>query len=685
MAKTVGKGGKLTVNVDEALDRLIARAASKAAVMAGPWVTGLMIGGMGLAGHAMWGDPGAAPWAAMAETAGTLGLAAAAVTYSAGRSRTVRTHIVGTVGASGTWVTVATIAGVSPRPVWSLLALGGSALALSWNVRQVVMSHGAEDGEDGGDRIAALLKGAAAKVGVEAKHMRTIETTDRKATVRATLDGGTVAEDLQKKTREIESAMQLPPGSVNVTVDEDRADRATVITSDPRVLRRPTPWPGPSRPGESIALPLRVGLWQDGEDVEHVIVGHHVQVMGKTGSGKSEGAAWNYLAEITSRADSCVVAIDITKGEQFLGPMRPALHRFETTKTGARALVADLHRTMRARMDHLAKKGLTKWEPGCGLSYLVVWIEEFPDVGDAIDMNEFMSIVKALRSGGGTLVMSLQRSDYSQMPTLARGQLAKLCFAVDSDADAEFGLSTRQDDNPAVRPDLWATCGPDTVGMAYLDAPSIPPERTSMALRTYWWRSDTAALGEHAQEFTAETRPADPVTMRHLLGGEAAGAAATPAAVPATAAAVRDEDQEEDDVTELGGDLDGDPVAQHLKSADPTPDLGVDDPDAPIDATGYEGWTFDKPQVPAQRMTTEDARALLLGQLAQWFAVGPERRHFREGDLRQVWAAAGRSRGWAGRFVRETLVPAGLVVEDDERGGYVIVRDPQDEDALIPA
>ncbi|MGV2384102.1 MAG UNVERIFIED_CONTAM: type IV secretory system conjugative DNA transfer family protein, partial [Thermobifida fusca] len=442
-----------------------------------------------------------------------------------------------------------------------------------------------------------------------------------------------------------------------------------------RVLRTPIPWPGPSTPGGSIADPLRVGLWQDGEDVEHTLVGHHLQIMGKSGSGKSEGAAWNYLAEITSRADTVVIAADITKRDQFLGPLRPALHRFETTRAGVRAMMADLHRAMGARMDYLAKKGLTKWEPGCGLSYLVVWIEEFPDVGDAIDMTQFLSVVKALRSGGGSIVLSLQRSDYSQMPTLARGQLAKMCFAVDSDADAEFGLSERQDDNPAVRPELWATCGPDTVGMAYLDAPSIPTERAGMALRTFHWKSNTAAVAAHAEAFSTDARPADPVTARHLLSGDTS---ADPARE--TVAGTADENHDQED-GELGGDLDGDPIAQHVRSADPNPDI-VAGPDDAIDDTGYDGWTFDGPPR-TQPMPTEEARALLEGQLSQWFRA--DRTHFRAGDLRPVWETAGRGRAWSGRYLREVLLPAGVIAEDDERGGYVIVRDPADERELVSA
>jgi hypothetical protein len=265
------------------------------------------------------------------------------------------------------------------------------------------------------------------------------------------------------------------------------------------------------------------------------------------------------------------------------------------------------------------------------------------------------------------------------MPTLARGQLAKMCFAVDSDADAEFGLSQRQDDNPAVSPGLWANCDADTVGMAYLDAPSIDTPRAGRALRTWNWASDTSAIRAHAETFSAASRPADPITARFLLGGDPTGTANGPVRESATVAvpgagapADRTDDVQEDGEME---ELDGDPIAEHVRSADPNPEIQAG-PDDEIDDDGYDGWQFEKPVRPIQ-MSTEDARALLEGQLSQWFRA--DRTHFRPGDLRPVWESAGRGRAWSGRYLREHLLPAGVIAEDDERGGYVIVRDPQDE------
>src|SRR5690606_15948717 len=113
-------------------------------------------------------------------------------------------------------------------------------------------------------------------------------------------------------------------------------------------------WPGPSRPGASVADPIRIGLWQDLDPVEYGIVGHHLQVMGMTGSGKSVGGAWNVLGELITRRDVAVFAADVTKGRQTLGPLAASLHRFETTREGARAMLRDLAARVKQRTDRLS-------------------------------------------------------------------------------------------------------------------------------------------------------------------------------------------------------------------------------------------------------------------------------------------------------------------------------------------
>ncbi len=59
----------------------------------------------------------------------------------------------------------------------------------------------------------------------------------------------------------------------------DVANQALVRISDPRAIRKPQPWPGPSKPGGSIADPLQPGIYQDSEVVSYAATGHHLQVM----------------------------------------------------------------------------------------------------------------------------------------------------------------------------------------------------------------------------------------------------------------------------------------------------------------------------------------------------------------------------------------------------------------------
>ncbi|WP_243726268.1 ATP-binding protein [Actinomadura rubrisoli] len=145
------------------------------------------------------------------------------------------------------------------------------------------------------------------------------EVTDHKVKGQMQLPAGEkAAEDAIKATDRIESGMRLPPGSVIVARDDDRADRAHVTVSDPRAIRRPIGWPGPSRPGGSVDEPLRIGIYQDGDEAEYRFVSHHLQIMGMTGSGKSIGGAWNIVAEIITRTDAAVFSIDVSKDDQTM-------------------------------------------------------------------------------------------------------------------------------------------------------------------------------------------------------------------------------------------------------------------------------------------------------------------------------------------------------------------------------
>ncbi|MGH7238836.1 MAG: hypothetical protein ACREHG_02095, partial [Candidatus Saccharimonadales bacterium] len=307
-------------------------------------------------------------------------------------------------------------------------------------------------------------------------------------------------EDLAKRKLNVEGGLHVPPGSMTVTQNLDHADWADFTISDPRTLRIPTMWGGPSHPFQSVDKPLTVGLWQDGEYVDWSIVGQHVQIMGMTGSGKSLGACWSMMAELVTRRDVVIIGADVTKGLQTLGPFADSLYRLETGRAGATQMLLDIADCIKPRTNYLAAKGLSKWQENCGLSYLVVWLEEAPEIIDGLGKaakKRWTDAVKAARSAGITFVISLQRSDFSQMPTIARGQLDKWCFGVADLQDAKFGLSPVQKKNGAT-PELWAARQP---GMAYLDASGIPEDRITMPMRTFYWTNDDSMIREHAEQY----------------------------------------------------------------------------------------------------------------------------------------------------------------------------------------
>jgi hypothetical protein len=695
------KGNNSTIQVmeDTSMDRLVARGISKVAPLAPPWILTALAAIGAVVFHHMWSGAKTAPWAAILLTAGTLILTGLTWLVSHERRGPIgQTHSTLTTLLAGAWLTAATITGPGAPITKSLLIGGGAIVALSWNIRHVIRDH-AGDGQPG-DGLNFLFNKTKDRFGLEGAQAHTTKAGEHKIEAALALPSGEKSvDDVAKKVDYIEGGMGLPPGSVSIAPDEDRADRARMTVSDPRVMKAPIPFPGPSTPGASIAAPLRPGLWQNLDPVKYTIIGHLLQIMGMVGSGKSIGGAWNILAEVITRHDVAVLAADITKGEQTLGPLRPALHRFETTEAGVKKLIKDLHAEVKPRTDWLSAHGYQKWAEGCGLMYWLVWLEEFPDIGDAIDMELFIKFLKACRSAGIGVVLSLQRSDWTQMPTIARGQLAKMCFGVAGGDDADFGLTESQVKRGA-RPELWQNKQP---GMAYLDAPSIPDELIALPMRTFAWGRDDNEANErmraYAAQFPAAAKQADQFTTKVMtpggagtttLGASAVGGvvltegqrkAAAPPITTAEPAALRagqesrpphawagNDDQEQDDVEDVS-----DVTSEYLKTEDPNPDntAGVDDP---ITDEGYDDFTFTQPPATVE-LNPDQARAALAEQITQWAAEG--RTSFGSKDLQPFLINIGRSRQWAQKQYK-ALIAKGVIGEYDETiGGYQILTGPE--------
>ncbi|OUD00091.1 hypothetical protein [Streptosporangium minutum] len=634
---------------DKVLQRAIAGGVAKALPHTVPWIAGAGMLPVSALTHGLWGGAQALPWA----TAGLAlsGAALTAVTWAISRYR----HPLGRMQSTGTtvvasgWLLAATITSPTARPTLDIGLWLGGTLAAAWNVRNIVRPN--EANEDQGSALtgAGLFKrmftANAEKVGVEVG-VRNVKAGAHRITATAELSDGDTAEDLQKATGAIEATAGLPMGSIVVTPNRRNAGEPTVTLSNPMLLEEPILWFGPSRPGESVAEPLRVALFQDGEMAEVILPGAHLQVMGMTGAAKTTAGAWGFWGELITREDSALIVVDITKGEQSIGPARPALHRVVNTKAATKKFFAELQATLSERLDHLAAKDLIAWQEGCGLSYLVVWIEEAADVFDFIDMDEFTNLARMLRSAGGSLVWSLQRADSTQMPTIVKGQGgSKLCFGVANAHDAHWGLSEEQEDAGA-RPEQWKATQP---GMAYGEMPGIAAERIAMPMRFLDWGTSNEArvrnFRAHCAAWPATARPVDPITAKICPTPGAAYVAAD------QAAAVNETDDNDPEVTNV--------TAEYL-----TPDPELDD-SQPVDLDAPLDEVEDAPLGSGEKMNSATANAVLDKALSE-FADG---REFQPRDLRHVLDTTGLGRGWIQKQLK-VRIAAGSLEHDPETNTY---------------
>lgn len=703
--------------VETSWDRVWASQTSKVMAIVPPYVMAVLIFGIGAAFHQLWGKGAGASWAVMGQTFATMVLTGVTWGVSHHRGDWGRVHTTATAFLAGMWVTVATVAGVRQPVVMYLGLVGGLTVAASWNIRTVIRSKVGESGVQ--DPLAFLFDRNKEKAKLGGARMATVDAGERKIDAKMALPAGEkIVEDIQKKVEYVEGAMGMPPGTMTVTANQDRADFADVTISDPRVMKHPIPWPGPSRPGASIAEPIRPGVWQDLEDAEFEIPGGHVQVMGQTGAGKSIGCAWNTLAEIVTRSDAAVFAIDIVKGEQTLGPLRKALHRFAVTEAEANELISDMQTELKRRTDYLAAKGLVKWKEGCGLSYLILWIEEAWKLFEVVDMEQFEELMKAIRSAGGSVFYSLQRGDHTQVPTIVKGQVANWCFGVANSHDAGWGLSEAQDDAGA-KPEQW---GDQQPGMSYLQARGVPKERIAMPLRTFNWDEDTAAIRAHCERYPAAAKTVDEFTARMAR----LPAGGTPVAVPAAPSADMGVDEEERELLVAAAELvvstqfastamlqrklrvgheqaaallaelarhevvgpdrgdDGscqvlarpdnlEQVVAALRGADPGDGARTPDPDPSIKATiddeidddpDGEEFAFTKPST-AGKLSPEHARRVLVEQIAMW--RDEKRERFATRDMKPVITRTGMSRAWVQKELKQMVKDRELGYDDGAR------------------
>ncbi|MGW1163608.1 plasmid transfer protein TraB [Streptomyces sp. NPDC002519] len=626
-----------------------------------PWIITGAVGLTGAGANTLWAN---SPWAGVGLTLASVGLTAA--TWWAGKATGPqrRLHSAITVAAGSGWFTSAALSGPLTGPLPHLYLMGGATLALTWNIRQVMRSAGSET--TGSDSDKGLLE----KVGLARTKLKDVKVEPNRVTVPYELPAGELTnDDVAKAIPRIASALDVPTTAIRVQHDPDSARKGQFVIVPEDMLKVPTVWPGPYAPGESIAVPLRIGVYDDGSDlVLPLLDAIHMLIMGMTGSGKTEGAL-DVLFELLTRNDVAVWLADAAKAGQDFQPLIPALDWAALDTPSAGAMVAAVQAVIPARTSWLRDHGYRAWEPaaaepqtnpahscaksgacGCpGMPYLVAWMEEaaklLRDLGDDV----FTGIAQEARSAGVSLVVSMQRASGYQLSTDTRASLpAAMCFGVRGD-DAGFALPEEVLDAGA-NPAAW---GNKRKGYVYLVSAGVDEDLYANPARTFW----TGPSGEYeraarwiVQRF-AGVRPAlDPVTEAAAarVAGELFANRRARAGAPAAAAPQLTEEQES---------------AREIAAL-------VDAEDAELDATAELPGVGSNAELPQAKPSTEEARELLDEMVRMLASVGSGTVAVR--DLKPYLEQIGRDRSWVSKEMKR-LAEEGRLAPTGEEGVYRLI------------
>lgn len=402
-----------------------------------------------------------------------------------------------TAAAASGWFAAAAIAGPTAPELLNAWLMGGPTIAMLWSIKSVMRtnpdrSQTNEDSEE---------KGLFAKIGLARAQAKQIKAGPNKVVIPVELDRGKQThDDAAKAAKGLAGVVGVPENAVRWEKDPEDAGRGQYVIVPEDMLKTPTPWPGPSAPGASIGdAPIPAGIYEDGPQASLWFSGDedegrnaaHWQFMGMTGAGKSQGGRVA-LIDVMTRRDVAIIALDPSKGVQTFGPILGGIEWAAFTLAECRAILAALPAMITARANELGKHGYDQWTPEAGaklnMPYLIIWCEEVAKLFR--EGEDLLPIIQELRSAGGSLVLSLQRSSHTVMDTDVRANIAGgAAFGVNRSEDAGMVLSDDTIDAGA-RPEVWKNLKP---GYCYIEGPGISEDRFATPVRTFLLEKQYAA------------------------------------------------------------------------------------------------------------------------------------------------------------------------------------------------
>jgi hypothetical protein len=268
---------------------------------------------------------------------------------------------------------------------------------------------------------------------------------------------------------------------VHVTQDPDRGGRVYLRLVNKDLTREPlSNWPGlhvaPGTP--SITDGILVGKDAGAKEVRLDVVNDAIFVAGQRGTGKS-----SMLQQIAAGAALCdnveLYLGDLKDGAEFY-MWRDRVAMFADGPDAATAMIDELLKLRTTRSKALTKMGLRKWQPGCGLPFLLCIIDELAELpmGDNSPQAKLTRLIRLGRAQGIGVVPATQRPSADWIDTSLRANCnVAMSFRVRDATEANVAL------------------GAGAVGAGYLPHHLPKPgvflilgddEQTPRRCRSYW-------------------------------------------------------------------------------------------------------------------------------------------------------------------------------------------------------
>ncbi|MGH3279637.1 MAG: FtsK/SpoIIIE domain-containing protein, partial [Trebonia sp.] len=336
------------------------------------------------------------------------------------------------IATTGGWLAAAIANGplVKPLPMAALIAT--VILAVPW------WFHRRRRAKVRVERKVSGWPDIAGNIGLPGSHIASVVVDAWGWTARVTLRKGTTVAQAIARIPDIESGLELRPGSARVFPDGKHANRLVMRVVETEPLSAPVPWPGPVT--RSVTQLAEIGISEDGRPVRILLLRRNVLVGGIAGSGKS-GVLNVIIAILAACRDVRLWGVDL-KGGMELGPWESVFERIATTPEDANELFRDAVTELDSRAASMAATGKRTWEPTPDNPALVIITDEHAELPE--ESHECAdSVARRGRAVAVNLMAATQRPTLAAMGrnTAVRSQMdVRICLRVREPRDADLIL-----------------------------------------------------------------------------------------------------------------------------------------------------------------------------------------------------------------------------------------------------